>query len=165
MDYDFLMKSHPSCVVCHTGLVGRQRRFCSLTCKNRDTNARHQSYACQQSRGLLRKRQLVVSAGGCCSRCGYKANLAALTWHHRDPGRKSFTLDIRALSNRSAAEIQNELVKCILLCANCHAEEHHPEMATDLFPDIPTIAAPSGKPPLHGSGEKPHHGTQQKSPA
>ena len=117
-------------MVCGAILTGRQRRFCSRVCKNRDTNHRHQSYARQQSRGLLRKRQLVESAGGCCVRCGYRANLAALTWHHRKPAHKSFNLDLRALSNRSMAEVEVELSKCILLCANCHAEEHHPEMAT-----------------------------------
>ncbi len=37
---------------------------------------------------------------------------------------------MRALSNRSMAEVEDELAKCILLCANCHAEEHNPGMAT-----------------------------------
>ncbi|MEW9571688.1 hypothetical protein ABQJ54_07985 [Rhodanobacter sp. Si-c] len=124
------MKSELGCVVCGAPLAGRQRRFCSRTCKNRDTNYRHQNYSNQQSRGLLRKRQLVEAAGGCCARCGYRANLAALTWRHRKPSHKSFNLDLRALSNRSMAEIEDELAKCILLCANCHAEEHPPEMAT-----------------------------------
>ena len=124
------MKSELACMVCGAILTGRQRRFCSRVCKNRDTNHRHQSYSSQQSRGLLRKRQLVESAGGCCVRCGYRANLAALTWHHRKPAHKSFNLDLRALSSRSMAEVEVELGKCILLCANCHAEAHHPEMAT-----------------------------------
>jgi hypothetical protein len=107
-------------------LGGRQRRFCSRSCKNRDTNTRHQSYASQQARGLRRKCQLIVEAGGRCTRCGYRRNLAALTWHHIEPASKSFNLDVRALSNRSSAEIQSEVGKCVLLCANCHAEEHFP---------------------------------------
>ena len=83
----------------------------------------------QQERGLARKRELVALAGGCCTRCGYQRNLAALTWHHCAPGEKRFHLDVRSLSNRSVAEIRAELAKCILLCANCHAEEHFPELA------------------------------------
>lgn len=128
IDYDRLMKSELKCVVCDDALSGRQRRFCSRDCKNKDTNTRHQSYACQQARGLRRKWQLIVAAGGRCTRCGYRKNLAALTWHHIDPAGKSFNLDVRALSNRSHAEIEAEVTKCILLCANCHAETHFPEL-------------------------------------
>jgi hypothetical protein len=70
-----------------------------------------------------------MDAGGACSRCGYDANLAALTWHHSDPSTKAFTLDLRGLSNRSMAEIRSELGKCVLLCANCHAEVHFPQLS------------------------------------
>ena len=98
-------------------------------CKNKDTNQRHQSYACQQARGLRRKCLLIAEAGGRCTRCGYSRNLAALTWHHTDPAKKSFNLDMCALSNRSDGEVRTELAKCVLLCANCHAEEHFPDLA------------------------------------
>ncbi|WP_449427111.1 hypothetical protein [Rhodanobacter umsongensis] len=111
-------------------MTGRQRRFCSRGCKNKDTNNRHQSYACQQARGLQRKWQLIMEAGGRCTRCGYRRNLAALTWHHIDPAMKSFNLDVRAISNRSHADVQAEVAKCVLLCANCHAEEHFPSLTS-----------------------------------
>ena len=114
------------CSSCNGPLSGRQKRFCSRRCKNADTNHRHQSYAQQQLRGWARKRQLLAEAGAKCSRCGYSKNLAALVWHHLDPADKSFALDIRSLSNRSEVEIRQEVKKCIVLCANCHAETHHP---------------------------------------
>lgn len=79
-------------------------------------------------RGLRRKRELLEIAGGRCSQCGYDRNLAALTWHHLDPTLKRFSLDLRSLSNRSAAEIETEVLKCIVLCANCHAERHFPNL-------------------------------------
>jgi len=123
------MKSELCCVECNKPLQGRQRRFCSLKCKNRDTNNRHQNYATQQARGLRRKLQLIIEAGGCCTACGYRRNFAALTWHHSDPTAKTFTLDVRAMSNRSEAEIRAEVAKCVLLCANCHAEVHFPSLA------------------------------------
>ena len=123
------MDTNAGCVVCQQPLRGRQRRFCSCSCKNADTNHRHQSYRAQQARGTRRKLQLVSEAGGCCSRCGYRRNVAALTWHHLDPGAQRFNLDLRALSNRTEADIRIELAKCILLCANCHAEEHFPALA------------------------------------
>src|SRR5690554_6294020 len=120
------MKSELSCVTCGAGLRGRQRRFCSRACKNSDTNNRHQNYASQQARGLRRKLELIDEAGGRCTRCGYRRNAAALTWHHLEPSDKRFNLDVRALSNRCETDIRTELAKCVLLCANCHAEEHFP---------------------------------------
>lgn len=125
------MKSDSRCVVCRNPLSGRQRRFCSLQCKNADTNYRHQSYLQQQARGLKRKLALLQEAGACCKHCGYSRNLAALTWHHVDQRKKSFSLDLRSLSNRSALEIRQEVAKCILLCANCHAETHFPFLDMD----------------------------------
>ncbi|HEU4774837.1 MAG TPA: hypothetical protein VFS82_10030 [Lysobacter sp.] len=123
------MESETVCVGCARLLTGRQRRFCSRSCKNRDTNNRHQNYLSQQARGLGRKIKLIAEAGGCCTTCGYKRNLAALTWHHKDPSRKTFSLDLRSLSNRSHAEIRAEIEKCVLLCANCHAETHFPALS------------------------------------
>jgi hypothetical protein len=115
------------CVICKKRLAGRQRKYCSRRCKNQDTNHRHQSYLSQQMRGLQRKIDLIITAGGKCSRCGYDRNHAALTWHHKDPALKGFSLDLRSLSNRSQRAINDEIAKCILLCANCHAEEHFPQ--------------------------------------
>lgn len=117
------------CQTCGTHLVGRQSRFCSRRCKNVDTNCRLQDYLCQMRRGLERKKELVERFGGQCMACGYRRNLAALGWHHRDPSLKLFQLDLRALSNRGIAAIEAELLKCDLLCANCHAETHHPHLS------------------------------------
>lgn len=67
------------------------------------------------------KRRLVAEAGGKCRLCGYDACMAALEFHHLDPSAKSFPLSRRGIT-RSFAELQAEAAKCILLCANCHAE-------------------------------------------
>ena len=130
-DYPVWMKSIRACIICKAPLQGRQRRFCGRTCKNLDTNHRHQNYLAQQARGLRRKFDLVQAAGGRCSRCGYAVTLAALTWHHTDPRSKAIQLDLRNLSNRSERDITHELGKCVLLCANCHAETHSPDMRLD----------------------------------
>lgn len=115
------------CSICGRTLKGRQRKYCGRKCKNHDTNNRHQNYLSQQVRGLRRKLALVAERGGRCERCGYRKNYAALAWHHIDPAEKSFELDLRAMSNRSDAILAVEAAKCRLLCANCHAETHHPE--------------------------------------
>ena len=115
------------CAICGKLLKGRQRKYCGRKCKNTDTNNRHQNYVSQQARGLRRKLALVAERGGRCERCGYHKNYAALAWHHLDPSQKGFELDLRAMSNRSDAVLAAEAAKCRLLCANCHAETHHPE--------------------------------------
>lgn len=104
--------------------------FCSSNCKNKT----HQSYKAQQDRGLQRKLQIVNEFGGKCSICGYKKNLSALAFHHQDPSKKDFKLDIRSLSNRKFSAIQNELQKCILICHNCHSELHHPQHDLASYP-------------------------------
>ncbi len=114
------------CVTCRKKLSGRQRRFCSRTCKNADTNNRHQSYVAQQQRGRERKLELIRQKGTKCQRCGYEKNYAALEFHHPIPHEKEFQLDTRALSNRKWELVLKEAKKCILLCANCHTEEHNP---------------------------------------
>ena len=57
--------------------------------------------------------------------CGYAKSKRALVFHHRDPKDKKF--GIGAGHSRSWNEIQRELDKCLLLCANCHAEHHDKE--------------------------------------
>lgn len=115
------------CITCGRLLKGRQRSFCGRACKNRSTNTRHQNYISQQARGQRRKLELIAERGGRCERCGYRENYAALTWYHLEPAQKSFELDLRAMSNRSDEALREEIAKCRLLCANCHAETHHPE--------------------------------------
>ena len=67
------------------------------------------------------KHRLVAEAGGRCSLCGYDRCVAALHFHHRDPDEKSFALSRQGVT-RSFAEARAEAAKCVLLCANCHAE-------------------------------------------
>jgi transposase len=67
------------------------------------------------------KRALVAEAGGKCALCGYARHPAALQFHHVDPASKSFGLGVRGIS-RSIDKLREEASKCVLLCANCHAE-------------------------------------------
>ena len=117
------MKVIITCTICGKILTGRQTMFCSPNCKNKSL----QSYQAQQARGLERKKILTTKLGGCCHICGYKKNLSALTFHHKDPKKKLFQLDLRSLSNRKQTLIDLEIKKCILVCHNCHAELHNPQ--------------------------------------
>jgi transposase len=81
--------------------------------------------ACRSERVAGRRRRmkeiLVSEAGGSCRICGYSRSLAALHFHHLDPGEKRFSMGREGVT-RSLAMMREEAQKCVLLCANCHAE-------------------------------------------
>jgi transposase len=64
---------------------------------------------------------LVQEAGGRCKLCGYDRYVGALQFHHLDPAEKRFSLSTDGVT-RSLARARVEAEKCVLLCANCHAE-------------------------------------------
>ncbi len=67
------------------------------------------------------KQMLVDEAGGKCELCGYSKSLCALEFHHRDPSTKTFGIAYRGIT-RGIDTVRKEAEKCVLLCANCHAE-------------------------------------------
>jgi transposase len=67
------------------------------------------------------KRKLVEEAGGECVICGYARCQQGLHFHHVDPTTKEFHLGHKGVC-RSLARSREEARKCVLLCANCHAE-------------------------------------------
>ena len=67
------------------------------------------------------KEILVAEAGGRCRVCGYDIYIGALQFHHQDPTAKRFTVS-RGGTTGSLDSMREEARKCVLLCANCHAE-------------------------------------------
>jgi DNA-binding CsgD family transcriptional regulator len=67
------------------------------------------------------KQRLVAEAGGRCRICGYDRCQAALQFHHLDPTEKLFALSHEG-ATRGLERARAETSKCVLLCANCHAE-------------------------------------------
>jgi DNA-binding CsgD family transcriptional regulator len=85
-------------------------------------------YRCAKCRGRQvarwrrhAKQRLVDEAGGRCRICGYDRYQGALEFHHLDPASKEFNLSLRGVT-RSLETLRAEARKCVLLCANCHAE-------------------------------------------
>tara|TARA_B100001250_G_scaffold116037_1_gene98388 strand:- start:161 stop:430 length:270 start_codon:yes stop_codon:yes gene_type:complete len=69
------------------------------------------------------KELLVENKGGKCSKCGYNNCIAALDFHHPSGEEKK---DRSLLMNiRSMDKVLADAEPLILLCANCHREEHH----------------------------------------
>jgi hypothetical protein len=86
------------------------------------------SYRCRRCRSeaVARRRRrvksvLIQEAGGRCQLCGYDRHQGALEFHHRDPSAKTFGLGEGGVA-RSIEIVRREARKCVLLCANCHAE-------------------------------------------
>ena len=56
-----------------------------------------------------------------CTHCGYNKYHGALHFHHIEP---KGTGGRAVYPQWSITKIKREMRKCIILCANCHAEEH-----------------------------------------
>lgn len=85
-----------------------------IHCKKCHTKTTHE-------RRKKTKRLAVEYLGGRCKKCGYDKYIGALQFHHRDPSQKdpvAFNQWLRF------DKLKEELDKCDLLCANCHAEVH-----------------------------------------
>jgi hypothetical protein len=59
-----------------------------------------------------------------CVRCGF-GDWRALVFHHRDRKTKEGNLSECPRRGWSKKRILAEAAKCDVLCANCHAIEHH----------------------------------------
>lgn len=68
---------------------------------------------------LQRNKEYKISLG--CSKCGYKKCASALEWHHASDDKKG---DPSNALKRSWIAYLIETEKCVLLCSNCHREEH-----------------------------------------
>jgi len=101
---------------------------CDLVCANCH-RVRHAAVddAVEASYFVLFRREVKATAirerGGRCESCGFSAHQSALEFHHLDPSQKEFGFSARGIV-RSKARVAAELAKCVLLCANCHAERH-----------------------------------------
>jgi hypothetical protein len=71
------------------------------------------------------KARLVGEHGGACRACGHDRCLAALQFHHLDPATKRFDVGRGMARGRGIDALREELRRCVLLCANCHAEVEH----------------------------------------
>jgi len=91
----------------------------------REVRGYYRCRRCRQDAVVRRRRKvkeiLVGEAGGCCRLCGYHRCLAALEFHHLNPGSKEFGVAQNGMG-RSIERLRVEVRKCMLLCANCHAE-------------------------------------------
>lgn len=106
---------------------------CLLLCKNCHREI-HNEYDCNNLTSKQKIKQQMLDFIGLfsCSKCGYNSNIAALDFHHLNPATKKFNLSDAVISRLgliSKYELTNsvkaELLKCTVLCAQCHSEFHY----------------------------------------
>jgi hypothetical protein len=91
------------------------------------------------------KDRAIAYKGGGCSNCGYNKCKRALQFHHTDPANKEF--QIGGHHTNAWSKIVSELDKCVLLCSNCHAEEHE-RLDLDVEKQTRRIAALAAAKPI-----------------
>jgi len=64
-----------------------------------------------------------MKSGGCIL-CWYNKSTAALHLHHVKPSLKLGEVNSMVSNGTSWNRIKTEITKCVVLCANCHAEVH-----------------------------------------
>lgn len=83
----------------------------------------HKHYG--KTRRDVLKEAAVAAFGSSCKKCGGAFHRAVFDFHHI--GEKEASPS-SLFANASAKAIAKELVKCVLLCANCHRMEHAHEL-------------------------------------
>jgi len=93
------------------------------TDKRRYKDRREYIIKAVDKRRKLLKKKAVDYKGGRCISCGYDRCIQALEFHHVDLAKKDFGVSAKGYT-RSWKKVQQELDRCILVCANCHREIH-----------------------------------------
>lgn len=98
-------------------------KLCGNELKNYEYRNRTRCGSCNTKiRRFRTKAAAIKLLGGKCQKCGWHGNQAALQFHHKNPDEKDFIIGNAA--NKNWEYIEEEVKKCILLCANCHMVEH-----------------------------------------
>lgn len=79
------------------------------------------------------KLKAVALLGNKCNRCGYNKCPWSLHFHHKDPSQKLDKITNMISCGQGWTKIQSEVMKCDLICANCHGELHYEEFIGKSF--------------------------------
>jgi hypothetical protein len=99
-------------------------KYCGESCPDKFSGTSKCSCRrCTKAKYKADKKKFAVEyKGGKCEICGYDKSYKAMDFHHTNPTEKD--RHISRMMDWSRERIKKELDKCILLCANCHREEH-----------------------------------------
>lgn len=92
--------------------------------KLKDTR-RHYCGTCISKKQRYKVAEKIYSiTGDYCAICNYggKDKRSILDFHHVDPSKKLFCVNLNTMGTKSFNKIINEVKKCLLLCCRCHRE-------------------------------------------
>jgi len=101
---------------------------CDLLCQNCHRELHYQNEPKFGNSRRIDKKLYLEYKGAKCIKCEYNKCDASLTFHHRNPDEKEFSIGKLSERLNSLQDIRikilEELDKCDILCANCHVLEH-----------------------------------------
>lgn len=110
-------------------------RLCGRDINQLQNKKRKRCNSCNTKiRRYRTKLAAVKFLGGKCIVCGYDKNIRALEFHHKIPGHKDMNLS--KMANKSWDVVKEELIKCELVCSNCHRERHTEEIEEKIYKEI-----------------------------
>jgi len=103
----------------------RKRKHKEYSRKHYEANQKEVKAKTADTKRRFKEKWVIYKASLSCTKCGF-SHPAALDFHHVDPKEKESNIH-RLLSNGLYKRLEEELKKCIVLCANCHRIHHHNE--------------------------------------
>ena len=89
--------------------------------------SRNMCKSCSTKYDRIRARKIkdiiINELGGECLHCGYNKSQAALDLHHSSPEKDFTWVEIRKMAEYRILDFVRK-EKLVLLCSNCHREEH-----------------------------------------
>lgn len=80
----------------------------------------------QSQKNREMKRKIVDRFGGVCHDCLGIFHPCIYDFHHIDPSQKDININYTMYSRPS--QLESELIKCVMLCANCHRLRHFKDL-------------------------------------
>ena len=115
----FPTSERKKCATCGTN-IRNTRKYCSKECRVNKPVTQKNFMSYQELKVFC-----LEYKGNKCSICGYNKCNAALQFHHNDSSLKKYSISALCSRNTISPLLLEELDKCTLLCANCHAEVHN----------------------------------------
>ena len=115
------------CTICHkklpiTAFGLRNSKTGALRADCKECHSKQVNDAYKQRKQWVSE----IKAQHKCAKCGEERSYL-LDFHHIDPSVKDDTIARLTSSSSNKQRIQDEIDKCIVLCANCHREFHYLE--------------------------------------
>lgn len=108
---------HAQCKDCYK--QQRSQNYANHYQKYRESYLARAKLRREKLRLEFRKNMLNYMSGKSCIDCG-ENDVQVLELDHRDPDEKTFTISQAVKLGYSWEEVEGELIKCVVRCANCH---------------------------------------------